>query len=103
MARGKRVEKGRSRARGWAFPRAAGKFAEFSSMPEAPKAEAAPAGTPVSRRGFLSWIGIAWASFSGAMGVASLSTLRYFFPNVLFEPPQTFKAGFPTEYIAGQV
>ncbi len=80
-------------------------------MPDAPKAEAAasPASPPaaaggdVTRRGFLSWIGVAWVSFSGALGVASLSTLRFFFPNVLFEPPQTFKAGFPDEYIPGQV
>ena len=76
-------------------------------MSEAPKAEAtaspAPTGADVSRRGFISWIGIAWVSFSGAMGVASVSTLRFFFPNVLFEPPQTFKAGFPSDYITGQV
>jgi cytochrome b6-f complex iron-sulfur subunit len=67
-----------------------------------PAAPAAAAGE-VTRRGFLTWIGVAWVSFSGAMGVASLSTLRYFFPNVLFEPPQTFKAGFPEEFIAGLV
>jgi cytochrome b6-f complex iron-sulfur subunit len=80
-------------------------------MPDDPKASAPPppaptapaAGGGVTRRGFLSWIGVAWISFSGALGVASLSTLRFFFPNVLFEPPQTFKAGFPDEYIAGQV
>jgi cytochrome b6-f complex iron-sulfur subunit len=80
-------------------------------MPEDPKPSATPspappppaAGEGVSRRGFISWVGVGWISFSGALGVASASTLRFFFPNVLFEPPQTFKAGFPQEYIAGQV
>jgi cytochrome b6-f complex iron-sulfur subunit len=79
-------------------------------MPDASKAEAAAkphpqgaAGAVVTRRGFISWIGVAWFSFTGAVGVASVSTLRYFFPNVLFEPPQTFKAGFPSEFIPGQV
>jgi len=80
-------------------------------MPDGPKASAAPspapaaiaAGAGVTRRGFISWIGVAWVSFSGALSVASLSTLRFFFPNVLFEPPQSFKAGFPEEYIAGLV
>jgi cytochrome b6-f complex iron-sulfur subunit len=80
-------------------------------MPDDPKASAAPSPAPavpaasdgVTRRGFFTWIGVAWVSFSGAMGVASVSTLRFFFPNVLFEPPQTFKAGFPEEYIPGQV
>jgi len=78
-------------------------------MPEAPKTEpvvlpappGAAAGGEVSRRGFLSWIGIAWVSFTGAMTLISVSTLRFFFPNVLFEPPQTFKAGFPNEYAPG--
>jgi cytochrome b6-f complex iron-sulfur subunit len=84
-------------------------------MAEAAKAETAPqagstappaappAAPGVSRRGFISWIGVAWLSFTGAMSVASLATLRFLFPNVLFEPPQTFKAGTPEEYIPGQV
>ena len=80
-------------------------------MPEAPKTEpvvlpappGAAAGGEVSRRGFLSWIGIAWVSFTGAMTLISVSTLRFFFPNVLFEPPQTFKAGFPNEIQVDQV
>ncbi len=70
-----------------------------SSAPTA----AAPTAPGVSRRGFISWIGVAWVSFTGAMGVASLATLRFLFPNVLFEPPETFKAGTPEEYIPGQV
>ena len=30
-------------------------------------------------------------------------TVRFLFPNVLFEPPQTFRAGLPSEYTAGEV
>ena len=29
--------------------------------------------------------------------------LRFLFPNVLFEPVQTFRAGFPDDYIIGEV
>ena len=29
--------------------------------------------------------------------------LRFFFPNVLFEPVQTFRAGYPEDYEAGEV
>jgi len=78
--------------------------AEATIQPGAQGSQAAVQhGTGVSRRGFISWIGTAWVSFTGAMGVASLSTLRYLFPNVLFEPPQTFKAGPPNEFIVGTV
>ena len=77
---------------------------DFKASAATLPAPAAPAaGEAVTRRGFISWIGVAWVSFSGALSVASLSTLRFFFPNVLFEPPQTFKAGFTEEYIPGQV
>ncbi|MBI3726081.1 ubiquinol-cytochrome c reductase iron-sulfur subunit [bacterium] len=33
---------------------------------------------------------------AGALG-------RFFFPNVLFEPPSSFKAGFPEDYATGKV
>jgi cytochrome b6-f complex iron-sulfur subunit len=32
-----------------------------------------------------------------------IATARSLFPNVLFEPPQSFKAGFPGEYNVGEV
>lgn len=66
-------------------------------------AKAASAGSGISRRSFISWIGVAWVSFTGAVTMASVSTLRFFFPNVLFEPPQTFRAGFPSEFQVGRV
>ncbi len=63
------------------------------------------AGAPqsVGRRKFLSWFGLAWTAFAAAsMGALSL-VLRFMFPNVLFEPPSVFKAGFPADYETGLV
>ncbi|HEX9428427.1 MAG TPA: Rieske 2Fe-2S domain-containing protein [Candidatus Polarisedimenticolia bacterium] len=67
---------------------------------------AAAAGVPaagVSRRGFLTTIGVAWTAFAAACGAGAVATTRFLFPNVLFEPPQTFKAGPPAEYLVGTV
>ncbi len=47
------------------------------------------------------WIGLAWGAFSAASVAALAATGRFMFPNVLNEPPQQFKAGFPTEYGMG--
>ncbi len=44
------------------------------------------------------WIGLAWGAFSAASAAALAATGRFMFPNVLNEPPQQFKAGFPGEY-----
>jgi cytochrome b6-f complex iron-sulfur subunit len=47
------------------------------------------------------WIGLAWGAFSAASAAALAATGRFMFPNVLNEPPQQFKAGFPNEYGIG--
>ena len=47
------------------------------------------------------WMGLAWGTFSAASAAALAATGRFMFPNVLNEPPQQFKAGFPTEYGMG--
>src|SRR5499426_3389571 len=47
------------------------------------------------------WIGLAWGAFSAASAAALAATGRFMFPNVLNEPPQQFKAGFPNEYGLG--
>src|SRR5580692_4843805 len=47
------------------------------------------------------WIGLAWGTFSAASAAALAATGRFMFPNVLNEPPQQFKAGFPNEYGMG--
>jgi cytochrome b6-f complex iron-sulfur subunit len=38
-----------------------------------------------------------------APAAATAATGRFMFPNVLFEPPATFKAGIPEDFQAGQV
>src|SRR3989338_3352383 len=55
------------------------------------------------RRRFLSWFGLAWVSFAAATGGALSILLRFLFPNVVFEPPTSFKAGFPGDYEIGKV
>lgn len=77
------------------------------SNPTVPKATGVlpTRGVPQSpaRRKFLSWFGLAWTAFAAAsMGALSL-VLRFMFPNVLFEPPSSFRAGFPADYEVGVV
>ena len=59
--------------------------------------------TVVTRRSFLSWMTLAWTAFTASMLAAVTATARFMFPNVLFEPPPTFKAGYPNEIQVGQV
>jgi cytochrome b6-f complex iron-sulfur subunit len=47
------------------------------------------------------WLGLAWGAFSAATAAALAATGRFMFPNVLNEPPQQFKVGFPNEYGVG--
>lgn len=54
-----------------------------------------------SRRDFVHLAG--WGGFLTTLGITSLASLRFMFPRVLFEPPTTFKAGFPDEYPMGMV
>jgi len=56
-----------------------------------------------SRRLFLWSLPVGWTAFSAACASSLIATARFLFPNVLFEPPQSFKAGFPGEYNAGEV
>jgi cytochrome b6-f complex iron-sulfur subunit len=84
---------------------AAGAKPPAAATPPRPAAAARKksAGGAVTRRGFLSTLGIAWTSFAAACGAGALATTRFMFPNVLFEPPQTFKAGLPEEFLPGTV
>jgi len=77
---------------------------------DAPAASAAAAGSApaaanaaVSRRGFLWTLPLGWTAFSAACASGLVATARFLFPNVLFEPPQSFKAGFPPEFNVGEV
>lgn len=73
--------------------------------PARPAAAPAPGGVAsVQRREFVfSWLKLAWLAFTGATIAALSTTLRFLFPNVLFEPKSSFKAGKPDEYEIGQV
>src|SRR5476649_749924 len=65
-------------------------------------AESAPqpdvATQEISRRSFLK---LGWGALLGFFVSGAGATLRFIFPNVLYEPPQTFKAGRPEEYPLG--
>ena len=54
-----------------------------------------------TRRGFFTWLTLAWVSFAAASTAGLLGFGRFLFPNVLFEPPQSFKIGFPEDYDIG--
>ena len=56
-----------------------------------------------NRRSFLSWLSVGWLAYIGVTGGFFTVIIRYLFPNVLFEPPQTFKIGFPDDYSANSV
>ena len=72
--------------------------------PSAPKtATPVPDPSKMDRRRFLSWFGLGWLSFAAATGGALSILLRFLFPNVVFEPPTSFKAGFPSDYEVGTV
>lgn len=55
----------------------------------------------VTRRSFITLLGWAWVAFTAASLGALSTVLRFFFPNVTFEPPLKFKAGFPDTYKMG--
>jgi cytochrome b6-f complex iron-sulfur subunit len=92
-------------------PMTAASPAKSPQAAEAPRSNAATGAAPakaadgdVSRRGFLKWsLPVGWVAFSAACTSSLVATARFLFPNVLFEPPQSFKAGFPGEYNVGEV
>ena len=71
--------------------------------PAAPSPAPAKPAEDMTRRGFLSTLGVAWTAFAAACGAGAIATTRFMFPNVLFEPPQQFKAGFPADFLVGTV
>src|SRR5882672_7280155 len=70
---------------------------------DTPEAKAADEGNGISRRIFALSLPVGWAAFSAASAASLIATTRFLFPNVLFEPPQTFKAGFPPDFLVGTV
>jgi cytochrome b6-f complex iron-sulfur subunit len=67
-------------------------------------AAGAPAGPAVSRRGFfvgsflVSWIAVAWVTFTAGLIAMTQMTVRFMFPNVLAEPPSTVKIGLASNF-----
>lgn len=73
-------------------------------LPKPSKKGATAADAQSDRRGFMvgsvlvSWVAVAWSSFTA--GTAALTAMcgRFMFPNVLAEPPSTIKIGLPSNY-----
>ncbi len=91
---------------------AAAPAAAVTTKPAAAAAPPKPAAKPVAktkeRRGFLyamfgTWIGLAWTTMTASLGLMTLGTVRFLFPNVLAEPPSKIKVGFPDSYEDGKV
>ncbi len=57
----------------------------------------------VDRRTFIKWAALGWTAFAAVVGGYGTLLLRYLFPNVLFEPKQSFRAGYPDDYVVGEV
>lgn len=87
-------------------PAAAAAAAKATAAPAASGTAPAPKaakGEDMSRRGFFSWAAVAWVGFTAAIGGCATAMGRFMFPNVLFEPPTSFKAGYPQDIGAGVV
>ena len=63
----------------------------------------APLRGEVSRRGFLSVLGLGWTAFTVAVAAGTGAMVRFMMPTVLYEPPQEFKAGYPADFAVGAV
>ncbi len=66
-----------------------------------PFSEADVTADGVTRRSSLKWMAAAWVGFAAATAAGLTATVRFLFPNVLFEPPTRFKAGDPSTYAPG--
>src|SRR5438874_7927735 len=55
----------------------------------------------MDRRSFIKWSMIGWGAFIASVGGYGTMVVRFLFPNVLFEPVQTFHAGTPDQYEIG--
>ena len=84
---------------------------EVPPMPAKPASlQKKPAKAPAddqSRRSFLvglglgSFLGLGFSSLAVTSAAWALGTARFMFPNVLTEPPSTFKIGFPSDFPPG--
>ena len=72
------------------------------STPITRQEQGAPVET-MDRRFFLKLLVVGWAAFATVVAGFGTMLLRYLFPNVLFEPKQSFSAGFVSDYTVGEV
>jgi cytochrome b6-f complex iron-sulfur subunit len=54
-----------------------------------------------TRRKFFTKAG--WWAFMAVIGTATISSIRFLFPRVLFEPSPVYKIGYPDEYLMGTI
>ena len=59
--------------------------------------------TAMGRRNFFTWLSLGWIAFAAATGGFFTVMIRFLFPNVLFEPTQYFKIGFPDDFSTNTV
>ena len=52
----------------------------------------------MTRLSFLAWMAVGWATFAAALGGFVTMIARFLAPNVDYEPPQSFRVGFPNQY-----
>ena len=73
------------------------------AVPPTPAVAAKGPASPERRHFLFTWLGLAWTAFAFATGAALSTVGRFMYPNVLFEPKTSFKAGTPDEYEIGKV
>ncbi len=78
-----------------------------AAKPAAPAAAKPAAAKPAAAEGMtrreFSWAAVAWVGFAAAIGGCVSAMTRFMFPNVLFEPPTSFKVGKPEDFPPGVV
>jgi cytochrome b6-f complex iron-sulfur subunit len=84
-------------------PAVAGSVPAPKPAAAAPKPAAKSPAKPGRRFFLCTWIGWAWATMVASLGVMTLGTIRFLYPNVLSEPPSRVKVGFPDDYEDGKV
>ena len=72
-----------------------------STPPPASKAKKADT-AEMTRREF-NWLALAWSFFAASAAAGLTAMGRFMFPNVLTEPPSTFKVGLPSDFAIGAV
>ncbi|MBL8695381.1 MAG: ubiquinol-cytochrome c reductase iron-sulfur subunit [Planctomycetes bacterium] len=88
-------------------PTPASDAASKKAAPAPPKTPVAPAPPAAfyegqtTRRGFVGLVAFGWATFSAALAFGGGLLTRFLFPNVSYEPPQSFKLGFPSDFPVG--